>query len=133
MDNIVIINISTGIIKEPIISSKVSNTPPTQEELNDPKKRKPSEYLKAMMGARVSSIEKASSSSTASGSCSTVETTDQLLQQIREQAFDVYLIQVLEGNLNASYGIKNLLKKVDILRISPEATNFKVELGFFLE
>lgn len=40
------------------------------------------------------------------------------------------MIQVLEGNPNSSYGIKNLLKKVDILSISSGAAYFVVELGF---
>lgn len=102
MDNIVVTNPSSMTIKKPIISLKVTNIPLTQEELDNLKKNKPVEYLKPMMSVRVSSIEKGSSSSTTYGIRSIVETTDQLLQQIREQDFDVNLIQVLEGNLNAS-------------------------------
>lgn len=133
MDNITATNPSVGIIKEPRISSKVTNTPLTQEELDDLKNNNLDEYLKAMMRTQAISIEKGSSSWTASGSRSTIETAGQLLQQIREQAFNVNMIQVLGGNLNSSYGIKNMLKKVDILNISPEDVDFVVELGFLLD
>lgn len=97
------------------------------------KKNKLAEYLKAIMSAQASSTEKISSSSTASGSRSTVEPADQLLQWIKEQAFDVNLTQVMERNINSSYGIKDMLKKVDILSFSPEAADFVVELGFLIE
>lgn len=78
MDNITATNPSDGITKEPIISLKDTNIPLTQEELDNLKKNKPNEYLKAMMNARASSIEKGSSSSTAFGCRSTFETVDQL-------------------------------------------------------
>lgn len=80
MDNIVATNPSAGIVKEPIISSNVTNTPLTQEELDNLKKDKPTEYLKAMMSARASSMEKGSSSLTSYGHHYTVEIADQLLQ-----------------------------------------------------
>lgn len=133
MDNLVVTKPHDGIVKELITSSKVSNIPLTQEELDNMKKKKPSEYVKVMMSAWESYTKKGSSSSTASGSRSTVEPADRLLQPIREQAFDVNLIQGLERNISAIYGIKDLLKRVDILSISLEAADFVVKLGFLID
>lgn len=80
MDNIDATNPPAGIIKELRTSLNVTNTPLTEEELDNMNKNKLVEYLKAMMSAQANSTEKGSSSSTTPGSHSTGEPADQLLQ-----------------------------------------------------
>lgn len=113
--------------------SNVTTTPLSQEELNNLKDNKPFEYLKLMMTARGRSINNCSNSSTTSGGHSHVETTDKLLQNIKEKYFDVDMIEALENDTSACYGIKNLLKQVDILRSPPEFAEVIIELGILID
>lgn len=103
------------------------------EELETLKKNKPTKYLKVIMSARGSSSDKCSSSSTVSGSQSTNKPTDELLKKIKEKAFDVNLLQVLQNNPTACFGIKDLLKQVDILTTPPEIVDIVMELGLLID
>ena len=86
-----------------------------------------------MMSTRASSTDRGSSFSTASGAHSAIEPVDQLLLRIKEKYVEVKLIQFLETNIHVCYGIKDLLKKVDILTTPPEITNVIIELGFLID
>ncbi|CAI8598813.1 unnamed protein product [Vicia faba] len=93
---------------------------------------KDSRYFKVMMSVRVSSYEKGFDCSTASGGNSTAQPIDKILRQIKEKAFDVDLIEVLENNNHAFYNITNFLKQMDILKVYLEAVHNIFELRFFL-
>lgn len=122
-----------GTIKSFKTLSNVTTTPLSQEELNNLKMDNPYEYLKLMMSAKGSLIDKCLSSSTASGGHSHVETTDKLLQKMKENFFDVVMIEALEKDTATYHGIKNLLKQVNILSSPPEVAEVVVELGILID
>ncbi|XP_050915494.1 uncharacterized protein LOC127130548 [Lathyrus oleraceus] len=117
-------------LKAPSTSNTIAFSP---EELEALKRGKPAEYLKAIISARGGSNDKCSSSSIVSGGRYVSESADDLLKKIKEKAFDVDLLQVLENDPSACFGIKNLLKQVDILTNSLEVTDVIMELGLLID
>lgn len=91
------------------------------------------DYLKAIISAKGSSNEKCISSSTVSGGQSKSEYVDNLLKLIKEEVFDVDLLQVLKNDPSACFWIKDLMKRVDILNTSPKAPNILMELGLLID
>ena len=61
------------------------------------------------------------------------ESTDDLLKKIKEKAFDVDLLQVSKNDSSACFGIKDLLKWVNILTTSPEVIDVIVEIGLLID
>lgn len=45
-----------------------------------------------------------------SGGITTSQSGSEVLQKLKEKAFDIDLIQLLENDTSASYGVKDLLK-----------------------
>lgn len=105
----------------------------SSEELEALKWSKPAEYLKEIISARGSSNEKYSSSSTVFGGRSKSESAHNLLKKIKEKSFDVDLLEVLESDPSACFGIKDLLKRVDILNISPEVADIITDIGLLID
>lgn len=87
------------------------------------------EYLKAIISVRGGSTEKILSTSTTSDGQSTNKSDDELLLKIKENAFDVDLFQLLESDTITCFGIKYLLKQVDVLNTSPEVADVIMDLG----
>lgn len=121
-------------------AAKRTTTPSTRnivvlssEELGALKKSKPSEYLKAIINARGSSTEKSPSTSSMSGGQSTSKSGDKLLLKIKEKAFDVDLFHLLENETTTFFGIKDLLKQVDILNASPEVADVIMDPRFLID
>ncbi|XP_050876613.1 uncharacterized protein LOC127080326 [Lathyrus oleraceus] len=105
----------------------------SSEELEALKKSKPVKYLKAIIIARGSSIEKSPSTSTVSGGQSTIKSGDELLLKIKENSFDVDLLQLLENDTTTCFGIKDLLKQADILNASLEVADIIMDLGLMID
>lgn len=91
------------------------------------------EYLKAIISERGSSTEKIPSTSTVSGTQSTSKSGDELLLKIKEKAFDIDLFQLLEKDTTICFGIKDLLKQVDVLNASPEVADVIMDLGLLID
>ena len=68
-----------------------------------------------------------------SGSQSTSKSDDELLLKIKEKTFDIDLFQLLENDTTACFGIKDLLKKVDVLTASPEVADVIMDLGLLID
>ena len=68
-----------------------------------------------------------------SGGCSVSESADDLLKKIKEKAFNVDLLQVLENDSSFCFGIKDLLKWVNILTTFLEVTYVIMELGLLID
>ncbi|XP_058740290.1 uncharacterized protein LOC131612524 [Vicia villosa] len=81
---------SVGTVKDFRASSTTTTTPLTPTEIENLKKTKPAEYLKAIMSGRKSST---SNSSTTSDGNLSVKPTNQILHKIRETVFDNNLIR----------------------------------------
>lgn len=106
--------------------------PLSSEELETLKWSKPIEYLKEIISARGSSNEKYSSFSTVSGGRSKSKSSENLLKKIKEKVFDVDLLKVMENDPSAFFGIKDLLKSVDILNTSSEVVDIIMDLGLLI-
>lgn len=61
------------------------------------------------------------------------ESVNDLLKNIKEKAFDIDLLQVLENDPFACFRIKDILKRVGTLTISPKVTNIIMELGLLID
>lgn len=105
----------------------------SSKELEALKWRKPLEYLKAIISAKGSSSKKNPSTSIVSGGQATSNSGDEVLQKLKEKAFDTDLIQFLESDTSASYGIKDLLKQVDVAHGSLEVTDLAMDLGLLID
>ncbi|CAK8560350.1 unnamed protein product [Lathyrus sativus] len=101
----------------------------SQEELAEMKKTNPLARLKLMISTRGSSTDKCSSSSTISGGSTPLETVDGVLQQLKVKLAEADLFEALEKNFVHGYGIKSLLKKLDVPNASSAAVNFVVAFG----
>lgn len=86
-----------------------------------------------MMSARSSSSEKGASSSTTSGDKTSGNAGISFLCQIKENFFDIDLIQIMTNNANACIGLKELVKKVDILTVSSKVSKVVIESGFLID
>ncbi|XP_050909167.1 uncharacterized protein LOC127122938 [Lathyrus oleraceus] len=103
------------------------------EELKALKWSKPTKYLKAIISDKGSSNDKCSSSSTMFGGYLVSKSADDLLKNIKEKALDVDLLQVLENDPSACFGINDLLKRVDILTTSLEVVDVIIEIGLLID
>ncbi|XP_050909675.1 uncharacterized protein LOC127123507 [Lathyrus oleraceus] len=93
------------------------------EELEALKQRKPVEYRKAIISTKGNSIEKSPSTSIVSGGQSISKSGDELLLKIKEKSFNIDLLQLLENEDTFCFGIKYLLKQVDVLNASPKVVD----------
>lgn len=85
------------------------------------------------MSARESSTNKCSSSSVVFGDQPVSDPTDELLKRLSKKEFDVDLLQVLEQNPSVSFGIKDLLKQINILTTPLEIADVILELGLLID
>lgn len=97
------------------------------------KRNKPLEYLKAIISVRGSSSDKSLSTSTVSGGQTTSQSGSQVLQKLKENSFNTDLIQLLENDTSASYGIKDLLKKIYVVQASLEVADLVMDLGLLID
>lgn len=67
------------------------------------------------------------------GGQSTSKYGDKLLLKIKEKTFDIDLLQLLENDTTACFGIKDLLKQVDILNASPEFADVMMDMGLLID
>lgn len=118
-------------IPDPLLSSKppspIKSIPSTSagpglsyEDLATMKKDNPLAYLRAIINARESSTDKSVSVSNAS-------------EDKAPKFFDVDLFQLLESNNMSCYDLKNILKQVELLDVSPEISEIIIELGIMVE
>lgn len=94
---------------------------------------KPLEYLKDIINSRGSLSEKSPSTSIVSGGQTTSQYDSEVLQKLKEKAFDIDLIQFLENDIVASYGIKELLKQIDVVHASPEVACLVMDLRMLID
>lgn len=90
------------------------------------KKTNQRSYLKLMMSTIGNSTDKCSSSSTVSGGNTLLETVDGIIQQLKSKLVEDDLFEALEQKFIHSYGIKSLLKKLDVLDAPNDVANFVV-------
>lgn len=89
--------------------------------------------MKAIISARGSSSEKSPSTSTVSGGPTTSQSGSEVLHKLKEKAFDIELIQLLENDTSASYEIKDLLKQIDVVHASSDVANLVMDLGMLID
>lgn len=89
--------------------------------------------MKDVISARGGSSEKSLSSSTVSGGQTVSKSGGKVLQKLKQKAFDTDIIQLLESDTSAPYGIKDLLKQIDIMHASPEVTDLIMDLGLLID
>lgn len=86
-----------------------------------------------MMNERTSSSEKCGTSSATSGDKPSGKVNNNLVCQIKEKEFRIYLIQVVSDNDNVCFGLKDFLKRVDVLSASGKVSKVLIELGFLMD
>lgn len=57
----------------------------------------------------------------------------EVLQKLKEKAFETDMIQLLENDTSSSYGIKDLLKQIDVVHASLEVTDLVMDLGMLID
>ncbi|XP_050896158.1 uncharacterized protein LOC127102877 [Lathyrus oleraceus] len=125
-------NPTSNAAKDTISPSTRTNVALSPEELEALKQSKPMEYLKATNSAGGSSTEKSHSTSIVSGGQSTSKYGHELLLKIKEKSFHIDLLQVLENDTSACFGIKDLFKQVNVLNASIEVADVIMDLGFLI-
>lgn len=99
--------------------SSIIHTSPislTKEEKNALKQNDPLKYVSLMMAQRESSSKKSIfGASTHSGATANEASYDELLKQVKKVVFDVDLFEELKKDLGASFGIKKLISKINII------------------
>lgn len=78
-------------------------------------------------------LEKNPSTSTTSGGQSSSKSGDKLLLRIKEKAFDIDLYQLLENDSTACFGIRDLLKQVDVVTASTEVADVIMDMGLLID
>lgn len=122
-----------GTITHPTTTSTITPQKFSQDELDNLKETNTVGFLKAMMNARSSSSEKGGTSLTISGDKPVEPTSQSLLRQIKEKVFDNNMIQAINDSVNSCFGLKDLLKKVDVLSVSGEVSQVLITLGFLID
>lgn len=117
-------------VSKPSTDTTISLSPAELEAL---KRSNPLEYMKAIISVRSSSLEKSPSTSTMSGGPTTSQSKSEVLQKLMEKAFEVDLIQILENDTFTSFGIKYLLKQIDLVHASSEIADLVMDLGLLID
>lgn len=121
-----------GMVTRPMTTSTTTPRNFSQAELVDLKAKNPAYFLKAMMNATSSSSEKGGTSSTIFWGKPVEKSSKSILLQIKEKLFGIDLIQSMNDNVNVCFGLKDLMKKVDVLSVSGEVSKLLIALGFLL-
>src|SRR4051812_7610473 len=106
---------------------------PTPSELEQLKQTDPLGFLKAIMNVQTPSSSDLNVSPVATADSSDKEDIPSLLRQIKERFFGINLVDVLNRDPVKSHYLNQLLKKVDLLQVSPEVSETIVLLGSLLE
>ena len=85
------------------------------------------------MNSRNGSIDRCSSTSTASGGIYSLTSEEEVLNRLKTMLFHVYLITHLEVYPSDGIKITQMLKKVDVQVASPLILKFMVEASTFLD
>lgn len=85
-------------------------------------------YMKLIMITRGSSDDKCSSYSNSSRGNTTPKAVDGVLQQLKDKLAEADLFEALENKLIHGYGIKSLMKKLNIPNSPNDVVNFVVHL-----
>ncbi|XP_058733272.1 uncharacterized protein LOC131604875 [Vicia villosa] len=117
----------------PETTSTPAPTKPTPSELEQLKQTDPLGFLRAIMNVNTSSLSEPDVSPAVTADSSDKEDTPNLLRQIKERFFGVNLVDVLNRDPVKSCNLNQLLKKVDLLQVSPEVSEMIVLLGSLLE
>src|SRR4051812_15848365 len=124
-------------IRDAKTTPETTSTPapakPTPSELEQLKQTDPLGFLKAIMNVNTSSLSEPDVSPAVTADSSDKEDIPSLLRQIKERFFGVNLVDVLNRDPVKSHNLKQLLKKVDLLQVSPEVSEMIVLLGSLLE
>lgn len=68
-----------------------------------------------------------------SGGQTTSQSGSEVLHKLKEKAFNTDMIQLLENDTSAAYGIKDLLKQIDVVHASPEVADLVIDLGLLID
>src|SRR4051812_21583690 len=106
---------------------------PTPSELEQLKQTDPLSFLKAMMNIDNTSILTSEASPTIQAKSGDKEDISSLLHQIKDSFFETNLVEFLSKDSMKCDGLKQLLKRVDLLLVSKEVSDVIVLLGSLLD
>ncbi|XP_058779477.1 uncharacterized protein LOC131653371 [Vicia villosa] len=106
---------------------------PTPSELEQLRQTDPLSFLKTMMNIDSISALASEASPTAQTKSGDKEDTPGLLHQIKENFFETNLVEILSKDSTRCHGLKQLLKKVDLLLVSKEVSDVIVLLGSLID
>ncbi|XP_058788452.1 uncharacterized protein LOC131662626 [Vicia villosa] len=122
-----------GTIVAPATTSTKTSSELTPAELEQLKNTDPVSFLKAMMNAKSVLPIMVETSLNILVESGTGNDTPNLLRQIKKKFFETNLIEVLSKDSTSCFGLNNLLKKVDLLQVSDEASQVIVSLSSLLD
>lgn len=105
----------------------------SKKELVTLKKTNLRAYMKMVLSNKCSLTDKCLSSSTVSGGNTGPETIDGIFHQLKSQLSGVDLFDALRKDFLYGYGIKSLLKKLDVLYASNKVVDFIVSFGLLFD
>lgn len=105
----------------------------SQEELVALNKTNHRAYMKMVLSSKGSSTYRCSSYSVVSRGNNGLETVDEVLKQLKDQLGGTNISEALEKDFIYNYGIKTLLKKLDVLDAPSEVVDFLVTFGPFFD
>lgn len=110
-------------------------TPPitSSDKLVELKSKSPVDFLKAILKTKSNLASRDGNSSTTSGSTINEPNARNLLHQIKARIFDIDLVAALRKDASLLFTLKNLLKKVDLLNISPKVSQVLISLSALLD
>src|SRR3954470_2226634 len=124
-------NFKTVVIPE--TTPLPTSTIPTPSELEQLKQTDPLSFLKAMMNIDNTSILTSEASPTVQAKSGDKEDISSLLHQIKDSFFETNLVEFLSKDSMKCDGLKQLLKKVDLLLVPKEVSDVIVLLGSLLD
>ncbi|XP_058777297.1 uncharacterized protein LOC131651646 [Vicia villosa] len=122
-----------GTIVTPVATSKQTPIVLTSIELERLKNNDPVNFLKAMMNAKNVSPIRVEPSSNILAESDKGNDISNLLCQIKKKFFETNLIEALSKDSTGCFGLKNLLKKVDLLLVSEEVSQVIVSLSSLVD
>ncbi|XP_058772354.1 serine/threonine-rich protein adg2-like [Vicia villosa] len=106
---------------------------PTPSELEQLRQTDSLSFLKTMMNIDSTSALASEASPTVQTKSGDKEDTPGLLHQIKENFFETNLVEILSKDSTRCHGLKQLLKKVDLLLVSKEVSDVIVLLGSLID
>lgn len=117
-------------VSRPSTDTTISISPAELEAL---KLSNPLEYIKDIISSTSSLSEKSPSTSIVSRGPTTSQSGSEVLQKHKEKAFDIDLIQLLENDTSDFFGIKDLLKQINVVHASSDIVDLVMDLGLLID